>query len=111
MLHQPSSAPGVETEMAPSGGNAPFLARERAISKLKDLGERPEAAMPASLPTFGSQMKAKQSPPSPELVGSKNPRHALAAIAASTAEPPRFSVSIADKGARGWAVPAAREQP
>src|ERR1700722_18676231 len=47
----------------------------------------------------------------PELVGSRNPRQALAAIAASTAEPPRFKVSIAASVARGCAVPAAPLQP
>src|ERR1700679_3606083 len=47
----------------------------------------------------------------PELVGSTKPRHALAAMAASIAEPPRFRVSIAVSVARGCAVPAAPEQP
>src|ERR1700722_5688554 len=47
----------------------------------------------------------------PELVGSRKPRQALAAIAASIAVPPRFRVSIAVKVAMGWAVPAAPEHP
>ncbi len=37
--------------------------------------------------------------------------HALAAMAASTAEPPLLSISIAVSVASGWAVPAAPEQP
>src|ERR1700735_765083 len=47
----------------------------------------------------------------PELVGSRKTRQALAAIAASIAEPPRLRVSIAVKVAMGWAVPAAPEHP
>src|ERR1700722_18532899 len=47
----------------------------------------------------------------PELVGSRKPRQALAVIAASAAEPPRFRVSIAARVARGCAVPAAPEHP
>src|ERR1700722_13826656 len=47
----------------------------------------------------------------PELVGSRKPRHALAAMAASIAEPPRLRVSIAVRVAMGCAVPAAPEQP
>ena len=84
---------------------------ERTVSSESDLGERPELAMPASLPTFGSQTKAKQSPPRPELTGSTNPSTAFAATAASTAEPPRLSISIAVCVASGCAVPAAPEQP
>src|SRR5580692_10130514 len=47
----------------------------------------------------------------PELVGSRKPRHALAAMAASTAEPPFFRISMAVSVARGCAVPAAPLQP
>src|ERR1700733_14746552 len=47
----------------------------------------------------------------PELVGSTKPRTALAAMAASIAEPPFFRISIAVKVARGCAVPAAPETP
>src|SRR5258705_6420832 len=47
----------------------------------------------------------------PELVGSTKPRTALAAMAASIAEPPFFRISIAVRVARGCAVPAAPEQP
>src|ERR1700733_3398512 len=111
MVHQASRAPGTDTEIAPSGGIALFFARDRTISSVRALGERPEPATLTSLFSFGSQMKAKQSPPIPELVGSRNPRQALAVIAASTAEPPRFRVSIAASVARGCAVPAAPEQP
>src|SRR5580698_769338 len=97
--------------MAPRAGMAPFFARERTVSSVRALGERPELAMAASLPAFGSQTKAKQSPPRPELVGSTKPRTALAAMAASTAEPPRLSMAMAACVARGCAVPAAPEQP
>src|SRR5580700_2741619 len=111
MLHHASSAPGVEIDTAPSAGIALFFARERTVSSVRDFGERPEPARLTSLFSFGSQMKAKQSPPKPELVGSRKPRQALAATAASTAEPPRLSVSIAASVASGCAVPAAPEQP
>ena len=89
----------------------PFFARARAVSRVSDLGERPEPARLTTFASFGSQIMAKQSPPSPELVGSRKPRQALAAMAASTAEPPRFRISMAVSVARGCAVPAAPEQP
>src|SRR5277367_1834120 len=47
----------------------------------------------------------------PELVGSTKPRTALAATAASIAEPPFLRISIAVRVASGCAVPAAPEQP
>src|ERR1700733_11196626 len=47
----------------------------------------------------------------PELVGSTKPRTALAAMAASIAEPPFFRISIAVMVASGCAVPAAPETP
>src|SRR5580698_11204555 len=97
--------------MAPSDGITPFFARPRTVSRLKDFGERPDPARLTTFDNFGSQIMAKQSPPSPELVGSKNPRQALAAMAASAALPPRFKVSIAANVASGCAVPAAPEQP
>ncbi len=67
--------------------------------------------MPISLPAFGSQTNAKQSPPRPELTGSTNPSTAFAATAASTAEPPRLSIAMAVCVASGCAVPAAPESP
>src|ERR1700728_511889 len=111
MVHHASNAPGTEIAIAPNGGMALFFARERTRSSVRSFGERPEPARLTNLSCFGSQMKAKQSPPIPELVGSRNPRQALAAIAASTADPPRFRVSIAASVASGCAVPAAPEQP
>src|SRR5260370_15912508 len=47
----------------------------------------------------------------PELVGSTKPRTALAATAASMAEPPFLRISMAVRVARGCAVPAAPLQP
>ena len=49
---------------------------------------------------------ANKSPPIPLPVGSINPRAALAAIAASTAEPPCFKTSTAIEDASGCAVAA-----
>ena len=45
----------------------------------------------------------------PELVGSRKPRQAFAAMAASTAEPPCLRISMAASVASGCAVPAAPE--
>ena len=47
----------------------------------------------------------------PQAVGSRKPSAMLAAIAASTAEPPALSVSMAIRLASGWAVAAAPLQP
>jgi hypothetical protein len=49
----------------------------------------------------------KASPPMPLAVGSRKPRAALMAMAASIAEPPRRRVSMPIRVARGWAVAAA----
>ena len=97
--------------MAPNAGMWPFTARERTVASESDLGDRPEPAMPISFAAFGSHTNAKQSPPSPLLTGSTNPSTALAATAASTAEPPRFSIAMAVCVARGCAVPAAPFKP
>jgi hypothetical protein len=47
----------------------------------------------------------------PLAVGSSRPRQALVAIAASTADPPRFSMSIPACVASGCAVPTAPLRP
>src|SRR5665213_514551 len=106
-VHQASTAPGVETETAPKGAIWPFFARALWVSRLSDRGERPEPLRPASLLVLGSQTMAKQSPPTPQEIGSSRPRAALAATAASTAEPPALRISMAVSVARGWAVAAA----
>ena len=54
---------------------------------------------------------AKQSPPMPQLVGSRKPRQALAEMAASTAEPPFFRMPIAAWVASGCMVAAAPFRP
>ena len=54
----------------------------------------------------GSTTIAKQSPPIPVLCGSTTVSVADAAIAASTALPPRFNMSIADNVASGCDVAA-----
>ena len=89
----------------------PFTACARTVSRVSAFGDRPELAMPISFAAFGSHTNAKQSPPSPQLVGSTNPSTALAATAASTADPPRFSIAIAVCVASGCAVPAAPFNP
>jgi hypothetical protein len=89
----------------------PFTARDRTMASESDFGDRPELAIPSSLPASGSHTKAKQSPPNPLLTGSTNPSTAFAATAASTADPPRFSIAIAVCVASGCAVPAAPFMP
>src|SRR5205823_3147125 len=76
-------------------------------SRLSERGERPEPLSPASALALGSQTMAKQSPPIPQEIGSRNPSAALAATAASTAEPPARRIDMAVWVARGWAVAAA----
>jgi len=53
----------------------------------------------------------KASPPMPLATGSRKPRAALMAMAASMAEPPRFSVSMPIRVAVGCAVAAAPLAP
>ena len=89
----------------------PFTARDRTVASDSAFGDRPELAMPMSLLASGSHTNAKQSPPSPLLVGSTNPSTAFAATAASTADPPRFNIAIAVCVASGCAVPAAPFKP
>src|ERR1700728_170938 len=104
MVHQPASAPGVEIEMAPYFGRTPLIARERAVSSESDCGDLPELAMATTLAILGSQMSEKQSPPMPALTGSTRPSTALAAMAASTAEPPALRMAMAVCVAMGCAV-------
>jgi len=51
------------------------------------------------------------SPPMPLLVGSRKPRQALIAIAASAADPPFLRISIPASVASGCDVPAAPDRP
>ena len=86
--------------------------RANARSQAKALlATGPSWPCPSASPHFGSHTNAKQSPPSPLLVGSTNPSTAFAATAASTADPPRFSIAIAVCVASGCAVPAAPFNP
>src|SRR5580658_3133906 len=110
-IHHASQAPGVDTGMAPTGGKEPFLARERAISRVSLRGDAPDPARPTTLPCLGSHNMTKQSPPNPLDVGSRKPRQAFMAMAASTADPPRLRISMPVWVANGCAVPAAPEVP
>ncbi len=74
------------------------------LSGVKAPGARPEALSPYSLPDFASHTMANRSPPMPQDMGSRKPRAAFTAMAASTAEPPRFSTSTPIWTARGWAA-------
>ena len=75
------------------------------------MGLRPEPFRPTTFFSFGSHSMTKQSPPMPQEIGSPKPSTALAAIAASTAEPPAFRMSMAASVASGCAVAAAPCRP
>ena len=85
----------------------PVFDRALWVSRLRERGERPEPLRPTTLRVFGSHSITKQSPPTPLDTGSRKPSAALAATAASTAEPPPRSMSMAARVAKGWAVAAA----
>jgi hypothetical protein len=67
-------------------------------------GERPDAFKPESSPDRLSQTIEYRSPPIPQLIGSTTPSTALAAMAASTAEPPCSRIRIAAALARALAA-------
>ena len=78
--------------------------KPRSRSSVSDSGERPLAFKPCSRPVAASETIANKSPPMPQLVGSVSPSAAFAAIAASTALPPRRSVATPISVASGWLV-------
>src|SRR6187399_1348816 len=107
--NQASTAPGTDTGSGPVGGMVAefsFLSSARRALSERDFGERPLPLRPRSFWVFASQTMANKSPPTPLLIGSMSPRAALAAIAASTAVPPRLSTSSATWLASGWLVAA-----
>ena len=65
------------------------------------LGARPEPLSPYSFLSFALQTSTKQSLPRPLQVGSTRGRVTAMAMAASTALPPRFMVSMPTWEARG----------
>ena len=101
--NQPSTQPGTLTGSGPNDGMAlrPFSFRYASVN---DFGDLPDALSPWSFCVLASQTMANKSPPTPLPVGSIRPRQALAAMAASTAEPPRFSTSSPTCVASGWLV-------
>src|SRR5579863_5468342 len=78
------------------------LARKYSI--LSAFGAQPLALIPFSFPVFASQYIAKRSPPIPSLFGSTTPSTALAAIAASIADPPRARICAPACEAKVWLV-------
>ena len=94
--------PGTVTAGQPSRGMPPM---RRSVSASASAGVRPEELSPCSRPS--AQMSAKASPPRPLDVGSVTVSAAAAAIAASTALPPRRSISSPASAARGWLEQAA----
>src|SRR5688572_23366128 len=107
--NQPSTVPGTDTGKGPRGGIlSTFSLRNssRNFSSVSDFGERPLPLRPYSFFVFASQTMANRSPPTPLPVGSMSPIVAFAAMAASTAVPPRLSTSRATWLTSGWLVAA-----
>src|SRR5580698_7623123 len=71
---------------------------------LRPLGAQPLALIPVNLPVFESQINANRSPPGPFIIGSTRLSTAFAAMAASTAEPPRAKICAPAWDASGCAV-------
>ena len=101
--NQPSTHPGTVIGKGPVAG---MVLRERRSnsSMVSDCGDRPLAFKPCSFPVSASQTMANKSPPMPQPVGSISPNAAFAAMAASTALPPRRKMSMAICVANGWLV-------
>src|SRR5579885_635513 len=102
---QPDTQPGTVTEWMPSRG---MEERPRDFRKemFSPAGAQPLPLRPVSVPVLASQQMANRSPPMPLLIGSTTPRVALAAMAASTAEPPRASTCAPACEASVWLVAA-----
>jgi len=103
--NQPSTHPGTDTGKGPYEGmnSKPFFLK---YSSFNDRGERPLALSPKSFFLSELHIIANRSPPTPQPVGSTSPSTAFAAIAASIALPPFFSISRATWVASGWLVAA-----
>jgi len=84
---------------------------DRAAASDRPRGLAPEPLKPTTFFCAGSHIRQKASPPMPLAVGSRKPRAALMAMAASMAEPPRRRVSRPIRVAAGWAVAAAPFAP
>jgi hypothetical protein len=100
---QPSTQPGTDQLSWPKVGisDSPFSLKACIVAWK---GARPLALSANNLPAFASQTRACKSPPMPQVMGSKKPKAALVAMAASIAFPPRLSTSSPIWAARGWLV-------
>ena len=58
-------------------------------------GAGPDPFSPVSFPALRVPINGEQSPPMPSIIGSTKPSTAFAAIAASTADPPRARICAA----------------
>ena len=101
--NHPSAAPGTDQEKGERSGMVPSGAGE-TLSAVSARGDRPDAFRPYSFCVLASHTIANRSPPMPHDIGSRNPRAALVAMAASTALPPFLSTSTPICTARGWAA-------
>ena len=70
------------------------------------MGAGPDALRPTSFPVPASQYMTKRSPPRPVFIGSTTASTVLAAMAASTADPPRARICAAADEASVWLVAA-----
>ena len=98
---QPATTPGTVTLYTPRAGSSvmPCAFRNPGVIPA---GAHPLAFSPCSLPVLASWTMAKRSPPMPLPVGSITPTTAFAAIAASTAFPPRCKTCTPAIDASGW---------
>ena len=107
--HQPSTAPGTVTActLVVSMRLMAFFAYHAAVAAF---GARPAALSAMGLPP-GLATMAKQSPPIPVIGHSTTASTAAVAIAASTALPPAFRMSMAARLAAGCEVAHIARRP
>src|SRR5262252_7763577 len=96
----PATAPGTVTVWIPSTG---ISEKPRALNPpdVSPVAAQPPAFKPWIAP-FDSAIITNRSPPMPFISGSTTPMTALAAMAASTAWPPRSSIWAPAWAASGW---------
>ena len=81
-----------------------LIPRPAKYSGVSPRGAGPEEFSPVSFPVFASQTIANRSPPIPSIIGSVTANTAFAAIAASTADPPRARIRTPSSEASAWQV-------
>ena len=109
-VNQPATAPGMDTLAGWSLGIT-SCPSDRIVAADTFEPAHPDALSAAGRGSPGRQIKANRSPPIPHVSGATAPWTAFAAIAASTALPPRESTSIAVIDVRTWGLATAPPNP